>query len=151
MRSIEASRMHEQTNSLTWIDLGFQFCALILALRSPRSSSWWPGAPAARGLQEIILGAARFGQRRFSDVLVAWVPLLLATAGLVDHLRCRAVEHRRGRADHARRDRHHDALRCPAGQRHVPGLIIGADHSRRDGRRRAVGGCWRARSRPSAV
>ena len=65
-----------------WINLIFQIGAIILALVFTTVVLVFSGAPPLEAFKNIILGA--FGsQIRFADVLVAWVPLLLATAGLL--------------------------------------------------------------------
>jgi len=64
------------------VNLGFQAAAFVLALAFISIILLLAGAQPFQAYAEIIRGA--FGSiQRFSDVLVAWVPLLLATAGLL--------------------------------------------------------------------
>jgi general nucleoside transport system permease protein len=64
------------------INLVFQIGAIILALVFTTVILILSGAPPLDAFKNIFLGA--FGTPgRFADVLVAWVPLLLATAGLL--------------------------------------------------------------------
>jgi simple sugar transport system permease protein len=65
-----------------WINLGFQISAVILALLFTTITLVFSGAPPLEAYKNIILGAFS-SIKQFSDVLVAWVPLLLATAGLL--------------------------------------------------------------------
>ncbi|MFN2197950.1 MAG: ABC transporter permease [Anaerolineales bacterium] len=68
--------------SVRWINIGFQITAIILALLFTTITLVLSGAPPLEAYKNILLGA--FGSfKQFSDVLVAWVPLLLATAGLL--------------------------------------------------------------------
>jgi simple sugar transport system permease protein len=65
-----------------WVNLGFQLAALILALSFTTLILLAAGAPPFEAYKNIILGSVS-SFKKFSDVLVAWVPLLLASAGLV--------------------------------------------------------------------
>ena len=65
-----------------WRNILFQLAALVLALAFTTLILLLAGAPPIQAYQEIILGA--FGSlNSFSNVLVAWIPLLLATSGLL--------------------------------------------------------------------
>jgi ABC-type uncharacterized transport system permease subunit len=65
-----------------WINLAFQLAALVLAIFFTTLILLAAGAPPFQAYQNILLGA--FGSlTNFADVLVAWVPLLLTTAGLL--------------------------------------------------------------------
>jgi general nucleoside transport system permease protein len=65
-----------------WFNIGFQLAALILALLFTTLVLLMTGAPPLQAYQNILAGA--FGSiNDFSDVLVAWVPLLVVTAGLL--------------------------------------------------------------------
>ena len=65
-----------------WVNLGFQLAALILALFFTTLILLAAGAPPLEAYKNIILGSVS-SFKKFSDVLVAWVPLLLASAGLL--------------------------------------------------------------------
>ncbi|HEY5903755.1 MAG TPA: ABC transporter permease [Anaerolineales bacterium] len=65
-----------------WLNLGFQLAALILALLFTTLILLAAGAPPLAAYKNIILGSVS-SFKKFSDVLVAWVPLLLASAGLL--------------------------------------------------------------------
>jgi ABC-type uncharacterized transport system permease subunit len=65
-----------------WISFSFQVGALLLAILFTTLLLVVTGAPPLDAYLQIILGA--FGNlENFSSVLSAWVPLLLATAGLL--------------------------------------------------------------------
>jgi simple sugar transport system permease protein len=65
-----------------WQSLLFQLAALFLALAFTTIILVLAGAPPLQAYLEIILGA--FGSTNsFANVLVAWIPLLLATSGLL--------------------------------------------------------------------
>jgi hypothetical protein len=69
-------------NSKRWINIIFQIAALILALLFTSLILMAVGAPPLQAYQNILAGA--FGSwDNISNVLVAWVPLLLTTAGLL--------------------------------------------------------------------
>jgi general nucleoside transport system permease protein len=69
-------------NNNRWINIGFQIGALILALLFTTLILLAAGAPPLEAYKNIIIGA--FGSfKKFSDVLVSWVPLILVTAGLL--------------------------------------------------------------------
>lgn len=65
-----------------WINLAFQLTALVLALLFTTLILLAAGAPPFEAYKNIILGSVS-SIKKFSDVLVAWVPLLLASAGLL--------------------------------------------------------------------
>lgn len=68
--------------NLLWTNVAFQTAALILALAFTSLILVMAGAPPFQAFQNILEGA--FGSStQFSNVLVAWVPLLLATTGLL--------------------------------------------------------------------
>ncbi len=65
-----------------WVNLGFQLLALLLALFFTTLLLEAAGAPPWEAYKNILFGA--FGSvDNFANVLVAWVPLLLTTAGLL--------------------------------------------------------------------
>jgi ABC-type uncharacterized transport system permease subunit len=65
-----------------WTNLGFQAGAFVLALAFTSIILLLAGAQPFQAYLEIVRGS--FGSlQKFSDVLVAWVPLLLVTAGLL--------------------------------------------------------------------
>ncbi|HEX9029327.1 MAG TPA: ABC transporter permease [Anaerolineales bacterium] len=65
-----------------WTNLGFQFAAILLAVVFTSLVLIMAGAPPLLAYQNILAGA--FGSvNQVTNVLVAWVPLLLATAGLL--------------------------------------------------------------------
>jgi general nucleoside transport system permease protein len=65
-----------------WIDIGLQAGALLLALALTTVILVAAGAPPLAAYREIISGAIG-SVSNFSDVLVAWVPLLLAASGVL--------------------------------------------------------------------
>lgn len=68
--------------SSRWQNILFQLAALVSALAVTTILLLLTGAPPLQAYQEILLGA--FGSlNSFSNVLVAWIPLLLATSGLL--------------------------------------------------------------------
>lgn len=68
--------------SKRWINFIFQIAALMLALLFTSLILLAVGAPPLQAYKNILAGA--FGSwDSFSNVLVAWVPLLLTTAGLL--------------------------------------------------------------------
>src|SRR5512134_1478957 len=70
------------TKNSRWVNLGFQSAALLLALAFTTLILLAVGAPPLEAFQNILTGA--FGSfKKFSDVLVSWVPLLLVSAGLL--------------------------------------------------------------------
>jgi simple sugar transport system permease protein len=69
-------------NRQTWINVGVQLGALALALLLTTVILLAAGAPPLAAYREIIYGAVG-SLTSFSNVLVAWVPLLLAAAGVL--------------------------------------------------------------------
>jgi general nucleoside transport system permease protein len=65
-----------------WINIGFQVLAVCLALLFTTTILILAGAPPLEAYQQIIIGSVG-SLRKISDVLVAWVPLLLVTSGLI--------------------------------------------------------------------
>jgi general nucleoside transport system permease protein len=64
------------------VNIGFQIGGILLALLFTTGILLMVGAPPLEAFRQILLGA--FGSNRnLADVFVAWVPLLLATAGLL--------------------------------------------------------------------
>ena len=65
-----------------WISLAFQLSGVVLALLFTTLVLLSADAPPWQAFQNILSGS--FGSfKKFSDVLVAWVPLLLVTTGLL--------------------------------------------------------------------
>lgn len=65
-----------------WVNVGFQLAALALAVLFTTLILLAAGAPPFEAYANILFGA--FGSwTNFTDVLAAWVPLLLTTAGLL--------------------------------------------------------------------
>jgi ABC-type uncharacterized transport system permease subunit len=65
-----------------WINAAFQVGAIVIALLFCTLIMLLVGAPPLQAFQQIILGAAG-STDNISNVLVAWVPLLLSTTGLL--------------------------------------------------------------------
>jgi general nucleoside transport system permease protein len=65
-----------------WINVGLQLGALVLAFLVTSIILLVAGAPPFEAYKEIFLGAVG-SVGSFSNVLVAWVPLLLASAGVL--------------------------------------------------------------------
>ena len=65
-----------------WINVGLQVGALLLALALTTIILVAAGAPPLSAYEEIIKGAVG-SLTGFSNVLVAWVPLLLAASGVL--------------------------------------------------------------------
>jgi simple sugar transport system permease protein len=71
-----------QISNSRWTNLAFQAVAILLALLFTTVVLLLAGAPPLQAYQNILIGS--FGTvKKFSDVLVAWVPLLLVTSGLL--------------------------------------------------------------------
>ncbi len=71
-----------QKNNTRLANFGFQIAAVILALGFTTIVLVLAGAPPLEAYKNILIGA--FGSvKKFSDVLVAWVPLVLVTTGLL--------------------------------------------------------------------
>jgi simple sugar transport system permease protein len=65
-----------------WVNVGFQFHAVLLALVFTTIVLILADAPPLKAYQNILKGS--FGSiKSFANVLVAWVPLLLVTSGLL--------------------------------------------------------------------
>lgn len=69
-------------SSLRWTNLGFQLAAVLLALLFTTLILLLAGAPPLEAYKNILVGSLGTF-KKFSDVLVAWVPLLLVTTGLL--------------------------------------------------------------------
>ncbi len=65
-----------------WVDLAFRLGAVVLALVFTSLVLLLADAPPLEAFRHIVTGAAG-SPRKIADVLVAWVPLLLATTGLL--------------------------------------------------------------------
>ncbi|MBN1628145.1 MAG: hypothetical protein JW990_00125, partial [Thermoleophilia bacterium] len=66
----------------TWLNVGLQLGALVLAFLLTSVILVIAGAPPFEAYKEIAQGAVG-SLTNFSDVLVAWVPLLLCSAGVL--------------------------------------------------------------------
>lgn len=71
-----------RTSRQTWINVGLQLGALVLAFLLTSIILLVAGAPPFDAYKQIFLGAVG-SVSSFSNVLVAWVPLLLASAGVL--------------------------------------------------------------------
>ncbi|RPI33204.1 MAG: ABC transporter permease [Chloroflexota bacterium] len=65
-----------------WINIGFQVLAILLALLFTTGILLLAGAPPLEAYRQILTGSIG-SFNKISDVLVAWVPLLLSAAGLL--------------------------------------------------------------------
>jgi len=65
-----------------WINIGFQVLGIIAALGFTTIILLITGAPPLQAFQQMIFGIAG-SMNNFSNVLVAWIPLLIVTAGLL--------------------------------------------------------------------
>ena len=65
-----------------WFGLGMQILAVVLALLFTSIILLMVKAQPFEAYKNIILGSVG-SFKKFSDVLVAWIPLLLATSGLL--------------------------------------------------------------------
>lgn len=65
-----------------WVIVGFQLLALLLAVGFTTLILWAAGAPPLEAYKNIVSGAVG-SFKKFSDVLVSWVPLILVSAGLL--------------------------------------------------------------------
>jgi simple sugar transport system permease protein len=65
-----------------WVSIGFQIIALLLALLFTTLILLAAGAPPLEAYKNIVTGSIG-SFKKFSDVLVSWVPLLLVSAGLM--------------------------------------------------------------------
>lgn len=66
----------------TWLNLGLQVGALVLTLALTSLILLAAGAPPLSAYKQVFLGAVG-NLSSFSNVLVAWIPLLLAAAGVL--------------------------------------------------------------------
>jgi simple sugar transport system permease protein len=69
-------------NNSRWVSIGFQVVALLLALGFTSLILLAAGAPPLEAYKNIVTGSVS-SFKKFSDVLVSWVPLLLVSAGLL--------------------------------------------------------------------
>lgn len=69
-------------NNSRWVSIGFQVVALLLALSITTLILLAAGAPPLEAYKNIVTGSVS-SFKKFSDVLVSWVPLLLVSAGLL--------------------------------------------------------------------
>lgn len=72
----------EITRNNRWVNVGFQIGALVLALLFTTLIMLAVGAPPLDAYKNIITGSVS-SFKKFSDVLVSWVPLLLVSTGLL--------------------------------------------------------------------
>lgn len=70
------------TMNRRWVSIGFQLVALLLALAFTTLILLAAGAPPLEAYKNIVTGSIG-SFKKFSDVLVSWVPLLLVSAGLL--------------------------------------------------------------------
>jgi general nucleoside transport system permease protein len=73
--------MRVKTNT-RWINVGFQILAIIAALLFTTLVLLLSGAPPLKAYEQLIFGMAG-SVDNVSNVLVAWVPILITTAGLL--------------------------------------------------------------------
>src|SRR5574342_666021 len=72
----------QMTKNSRLINFGFQLAALVLAIFFTTLILLAVGAPPLEAFKNIINGSVG-SFKKFSDVLVSWVPLLLTTTGLL--------------------------------------------------------------------
>ena len=65
-----------------WTNLGFQVAAVVLALLFTTLLLLLAGAPPLEAYRNILVGSIG-STTKISDVLVSWIPLMLATTGLL--------------------------------------------------------------------
>jgi len=70
------------TRTRLWTNIGFQLLALLLALGITTLVLIAAGAPPLEAYRNLATGSLG-SFKKFTDVLVSWVPLLLVTAGLL--------------------------------------------------------------------
>lgn len=70
------------TKNARWTNFGFQVAAFVLALLFTTLILILAGAPPFEAYKNIVIGSVG-SFRKFTDVLVSWVPLLLVSAGLL--------------------------------------------------------------------
>ena len=80
--SLRTGRGHVRFARQTWINLGIQLGALILAFLLTSLILLIAGAPPFEAYVQIARGAVG-SLSSFTNVLVAWVPLLLAASGVL--------------------------------------------------------------------
>ncbi len=73
--------MQTKTNS-RWLTFGYQLLFILAALLFTTIVLLLSGAPPLKAYQQLIYGSVG-SITNFSDVLVAWAPLLITTAGLL--------------------------------------------------------------------
>jgi ABC-type uncharacterized transport system permease subunit len=72
----------QRTSRSLWIDIGLTLSAVVAALLFTMLVLLLTGAPPLKAYQQLVLGA--FGSTdNFSNMLVAWIPLLITTAGVL--------------------------------------------------------------------
>jgi general nucleoside transport system permease protein len=71
-----------QLNKSRWTDFGFQVLAIFLALLFTTIILVFAGAPPFEAYKNIVLGSIGSIQK-IANVLVAWVPLMMVTTGLL--------------------------------------------------------------------
>jgi general nucleoside transport system permease protein len=74
--------MEIMKNPSTWINIGFRLGAIILALLFTTVILLAAGAPPFAAYKYILVGAFE-NKQDIANVLVAWVPLMLVTSGLL--------------------------------------------------------------------
>lgn len=70
------------TKNARWTNFGFQIAAFVLALLFTTLILILAGAPPFEAYKNIVIGSVG-SFKKFTDVLVSWVPLLLVSAGLL--------------------------------------------------------------------
>lgn len=70
------------TKNPRWTNFGFQIAAFVFALLFTTLILVLAGAPPFEAYKNIVIGSVG-SFRKFTDVLVSWVPLLLVSAGLL--------------------------------------------------------------------
>jgi simple sugar transport system permease protein len=73
--------MQAKTSS-RWVNAGFQLLSVIAALAFTTIVLLLSGAPPLKAYQELLFGSVG-SMVNFSDVLVAWAPIMVTTAGLL--------------------------------------------------------------------
>jgi ABC-type uncharacterized transport system permease subunit len=69
-------------NQSAWISFAFRLGAILLALLFTTIVLYAAGAPPFEAYKNILIGSL-FSVKKVSDVMVAWVPLLLVSSGLL--------------------------------------------------------------------
>jgi ABC-type uncharacterized transport system permease subunit len=71
-----------QKQSSRWVNIGFQFLAVVVALALTAILLLLSGTPPLQAYKQLTLGA--FGSiNNVSNVLIAWAPVMITTAGLL--------------------------------------------------------------------